>query len=101
MNISYATILKNVVKAMGKVIPFNKPSNSTKNKLDLCALCQSEEKLPDLMICQSCYSNIMKEFSDYLDDMLFNLASAIPSQSLERILIDKMYLLQQNFYHNN
>lgn len=76
---------------MGKIIPFPSPEN-------FCPICKENYKTPDKTCCEDCENTLIDNFNSILDESLIGLANFISPKILERILIDKIFNLQNGRY---
>lgn len=77
---------------MGEIIPF--PMNN-----DLCIVCKINKPLNGLKICEPCLNIAIDTFGESLDESLEALSSLVPPKMLERVLINKIFDIQNGKYN--
>lgn len=77
---------------MGEIIPF--PINN-----GLCVACKMNKPLEEMKICEYCLDIALDTFNENLDDSLLGLSSLIPPKILERVLINKIFDIQNGKYN--
>ena len=65
---------------------------------NFCPICKENYKTPDKACCEDCENTLIDNFNSILDESLFGLANFISPKILERILIDKIFNLQNGKY---
>lgn len=76
---------------MDKIIPFPSPEN-------FCPICKENYKTPDRKCCENCENILLDNFNSVLDEFLLGLSPYISPKILERILIDKIFNIQNGKY---